>query len=60
MVKTTSEITHSNVKGVNGAIFQAFAVHQNLHLDPENQLDVEKYISDLKSKLIEVEKGVDE
>ncbi|CAO1423509.1 unnamed protein product [Diamesa hyperborea] len=60
LVVKTSSVTHSNIIGTNGAILQALAIQQNLSLDCNTPLDVNKYISDLLKKLSSVEPEEDE
>lgn len=60
LVKKTSEITHSNVIGINGAILQALAIHQNLKLETKNGLDVKNYVDELLEKFKKIETGKDE
>jgi poly(ADP-ribose) glycohydrolase ARH3 len=60
LVKKTSVITHSNVIGVNGAILQALAIHQNLKMDPAQGLDANKYLDKIIQTFKTIEKGEDE
>lgn len=60
LVKRTSEITHSNVIGLNGAILQALAIHKNLSIDSKNGLDFKNYIDELLEKFKKIETGQDE
>ena len=60
LVKKTSVITHSNVIGVNGAVLQALAVHQNLLMDEATHLDPLIYIEELMEKFKKIETGEDE
>lgn len=60
LVTKTSVITHCNPIAINGAILQAFAVHQNLKMDPSMGIDVNKYLDELLKKFKKIEKGEDE
>lgn len=60
LVKKTSVVTHSNLLGINGAILQALAIHQNLKMEASEGINVEKYMEDLMEKFKLVEKGEDE
>lgn len=60
LVKKTSVVTHSNVIGVNGAILQALAVHQNLKMESGNALDVKNYVEKLLDQFKKIETGEDE
>lgn len=60
LVKKTSVVTHSNVIGVNGAILQALAIHQNLKTESSDGIDVDKYLEELMETFEKVEKGEDE
>lgn len=60
LVKKTSEVTHSNVIGINGAILQAFAIVQNLKKEAGAELNVDEYLAELLEKFKTVEKGEDE
>lgn len=60
LVRRTSEVTHSNVIGVNGAILQALAIHQNLKTEPNHDLDVKNYVDKLLEKFKKIETGQDE
>lgn len=59
LVKKTSEITHANVVGINGAILQALAIHKNLNMQPNNQIDKISYLDDLLKQFENIEKGAD-
>lgn len=60
LTRKTSVVTHSNVIGINGAILQALAIHQNLKMDASEGMNIEKYLGDLMEKFKLVEKGEDE
>lgn len=60
LVKKTSVVTHANVIGVNGAILQALAIHQNLKMESKDGIDVDKYLEKLLEAFKVVEKGEDE
>lgn len=60
MVQKTSEITHTNAIGINGAVIQAFAIHQNLKMDSNKELNVNHYIDELIERMSTVETGTDE
>lgn len=60
LVKKTSEITHANVIGINGAVLQALAVQQCLNLDPKVSMKVNDYVGELLEKFKKVETGEDE
>jgi poly(ADP-ribose) glycohydrolase ARH3 len=60
LVKKTSEVTHSNVIGLNGAILQAFAIVQNLKKKAGAELNADEYLTELLEKFKTVEKGEDE
>jgi ADP-ribosylglycohydrolase len=55
LVTKTSEITHCNHLGINGAILQAFAILQNLKLKSVDDLKVDEYISELSSKMDKID-----
>lgn len=60
LVKKTSEITHTNAVGINGAILQALAIHKNLKMDPTEELNPKAYLDDLLSHFATVEREADE
>lgn len=60
LVKKTSEITHTNSIGINGAILQALAIHKNLKMNPSESFDKTAYLDDLLAHFATVEKGCDE
>lgn len=60
LVKKTAAVTHSNIIGVNGAILQALAIHQNLKMQSEGSIDVNDYVDKLLEKFKNIEKGEDE
>lgn len=60
LVKKTSEITHSNVVAINGAVLQALAIHRNLKMDPTQTLDKIAYVDALLSHFEKIETGIDD
>jgi poly(ADP-ribose) glycohydrolase ARH3 len=56
LVKKTSEITHANVVGVNGAILQALAIHKNLKMESNQEIDKIAYLDDLLKSFENIEK----
>ncbi|CRK91916.1 CLUMA_CG005535, isoform A [Clunio marinus] len=59
LVGKTSEITHANVIGINGAILQALAIREVLKLESDD-LDVNNYVTNLLESFKKIEKGEDE
>lgn len=55
-VSRTTQLTHTNKVGIDGAILQAVAVHQSLLLNPSEELNVTNFIDDLIRKMDEIEK----
>lgn len=60
LVEKTSVVTHANAIGVNGAILQALAIHQNLKMDSSKELDANIYVDKLLELFEKVETGQDE
>uniref|UniRef100_A0A1B0D7Q6 ADP-ribosylhydrolase ARH3 n=2 Tax=Phlebotomus papatasi TaxID=29031 RepID=A0A1B0D7Q6_PHLPP len=60
MVRTQAEITHSHKLGVNGAILQALAIHQSLHLNPMKPIDTQHFIEELMRKMKPIEQDNDD
>lgn len=56
VARNVSQITHTNKVGVDGAILQATAIYQSLHLDPNEELNVNNFIDDLIDKMDKIEK----
>jgi poly(ADP-ribose) glycohydrolase ARH3 len=59
LVKKTTEITHANVVGINGAILQALAVHKNLKMESNKEIDKITYLDELLKQFENIERGVD-
>lgn len=53
--REVTEITHTHKLGINGAILQAIAIQQSLSLDPNEELDVSKFVDDLINKMDKIE-----
>lgn len=60
LAEKTSMVTHANVIGVNGAILQALAIHQNLKMDSREEIDINDYVDKLLEKFGKIETGQDE
>lgn len=56
LVRLSAELTHTHKQGYDGTILQAIAVHQSLHLDPKEMLDVQNFSSRLIQKMSQIEK----
>ncbi|XP_063221231.1 ADP-ribosylhydrolase ARH3-like isoform X2 [Bacillus rossius redtenbacheri] len=56
MARVSAEVTHANHLGFNGAVLQAIAVHQSLHLNAKEGLDVTSFVLDLITKMAAIEK----
>ncbi|EGI59450.1 Poly(ADP-ribose) glycohydrolase ARH3 [Acromyrmex echinatior] len=54
-VKEVTEITHTHKLGINGAILQAIAIQQSLHLNPSEELNVSNFVDDLINKMDKIE-----
>uniref|UniRef100_A0A182P034 ADP-ribosylhydrolase ARH3 n=1 Tax=Anopheles epiroticus TaxID=199890 RepID=A0A182P034_9DIPT len=59
LVKESSEITHTNVLGVNGAILQALAIRQSLLLNPNEPFCWKTFLAELKDHMVAIEKEND-
>uniref|UniRef100_A0A182SPA3 ADP-ribosylhydrolase ARH3 n=1 Tax=Anopheles maculatus TaxID=74869 RepID=A0A182SPA3_9DIPT len=59
LVKDSSEVTHTNVLGVNGAILQALAIRQSLLLNPNEPFCWKTFLGELKQQMVEIEKEND-
>ncbi|XP_043284797.1 ADP-ribose glycohydrolase ARH3-like [Venturia canescens] len=60
LVKATrlvTAITHTHKLGIDGAILQAIAIQQSLLSDPEEELDVIKFVDDLIGKMDIIEEN---
>ncbi|KOC65340.1 Poly(ADP-ribose) glycohydrolase ARH3 [Habropoda laboriosa] len=55
-VRKVTQITHTHKVGIDGAILQAAAIYQSLHLDPNEELNVMNFIDDLIHKMDKIEK----
>ncbi|KAK2588728.1 hypothetical protein KPH14_001616 [Odynerus spinipes] len=55
LTRKATEITHTHKIGIDGAILQAIAVQQCLHLDPNNALNVCDFIEELICKMDKIE-----
>ncbi|CAL7938948.1 unnamed protein product [Xylocopa violacea] len=55
-VRKVTEITHTHKVGIDGAILQAAAVYQSLHLDCNEELNVMNFIDNLIDKMDKIEK----
>lgn len=55
LTREVTEITHTNKLGIYGAILQAFAIQQALHLDPAKEVHVEEFSNDLLKKMDAIE-----
>lgn len=56
VAKKSTELTHTNRLGVNGALLQCVAVHQSLFLNPVKPLDIKEFTNNLITKVDEIEK----
>uniref|UniRef100_A0A6B2E662 ADP-ribosylhydrolase ARH3 n=1 Tax=Phlebotomus kandelakii TaxID=1109342 RepID=A0A6B2E662_9DIPT len=56
LVRKQAHITHSHKLGVNGAILQAIAIHQSLHLNPMKPIDTQNFVEELMRKMKPIEK----
>uniref|UniRef100_A0A182NRP3 ADP-ribosylhydrolase ARH3 n=1 Tax=Anopheles dirus TaxID=7168 RepID=A0A182NRP3_9DIPT len=59
LVKESSEVTHTNVLGVNGAVLQALAIRQSLLLNPNEPFCWKTFLAELKQHVVELEKEND-
>ncbi|KAL6267129.1 hypothetical protein P5V15_000208 [Pogonomyrmex californicus] len=50
-VKEVTKITHTHELGINGAILQAIAIQQSLHLNPSEELNVSNFVDNLINKM---------
>ncbi|XP_071871330.1 ADP-ribosylhydrolase ARH3 [Bombus fervidus] len=55
-VRKATQITHTHKVGIDGAILQATAIYQSLHLNPSEELNVTNFIDDLIHKMDQIEK----
>ncbi|XP_006623712.1 ADP-ribose glycohydrolase ARH3-like [Apis dorsata] len=55
-VRKVTQITHTHKVGIDGAILQATAIYQSLHLNPNEELNVINFIDDLINKMDQIEK----
>lgn len=55
-VRKVTQITHTHKIGIDGAILQAIAIYQSLHLNPNEELNVINFIDDLINKMDQIEK----
>ncbi|CAK9811685.1 ADP-ribosylhydrolase ARH3 [Anthophora plagiata] len=55
-VRKVTQITHTHKVGVDGAILQAAAIYQSLHLNPNETLNVISFVDDLIQKMDQIEK----
>lgn len=55
-----TKITHTHKLGVHGALLQSIAIHQSLHLDPEEKVDVQHFATQLIDKMKDLEKTSDD
>ncbi|XP_043792049.1 ADP-ribose glycohydrolase ARH3-like [Apis laboriosa] len=56
IVRKVTQITHTHKVGIDGAILQATAIYQSLHLNPNEELNVINFIDDLINKMDQIEK----
>ncbi|XP_011704255.1 PREDICTED: poly(ADP-ribose) glycohydrolase ARH3-like [Wasmannia auropunctata] len=54
-VKEVTEITHAHELGIVGAILQAVAIQQSIHLDPSEELNVFNFVDNLINKMDKIE-----
>ncbi|XP_059615340.1 ADP-ribosylhydrolase ARH3-like [Phlebotomus argentipes] len=59
-VRKQAEVTHSHKLGINGAILQALAIHQSLHLNPMKPVDTQHFVEELIRKMKPIEKDEDD
>ncbi|XP_053660494.1 ADP-ribosylhydrolase ARH3-like [Anopheles marshallii] len=59
LVKETSQVTHTNVLGVNGAILQALAIRQSFLLNPNEPFCWKTFLAQLQQHMVEIEKEND-
>lgn len=55
MVRGQSVITHTHALAIAGSILQAMAVRQAVQLNPNEPLDIEKYLDNLNSEIVKVD-----
>lgn len=55
IVRGQSVITHTNELAIAGSLLQALAVHQAIQLNPEEPLDIEKFLDGLNSEIAKVD-----
>ncbi|GAB0088891.1 ADP-ribose glycohydrolase ARH3 [Sergentomyia squamirostris] len=56
MVRKQAQITHSHELGINGALLQAFAIHQTLNMNPMKPIDTHQFVEELMRKMKPIEK----
>lgn len=60
LARMTTVPTHTHPDGINGAILQALAVHAAFQLNPNEPLDVHKFLENLQTKIQKIEATDDE
>lgn len=57
IAKDSTELTHTNNEGVLGSLLHCAAVHQNLLLDPKQEINIDDYTDNLTEKVMKLEKN---